>query len=221
MGRVSVAVGENPREAAASLRSLRPSTRRAVTTGSDTEKRRLRPRTHGRGDHVEDVAATGAALGDVRVAGSGTCEGSPRRSRPMALPETELARARRWCRGASSQLRDEVRIEVDVSRHALTIFEAGSRGGRNSDLPGAGFRWPGFATARRRSSGLLWRDRNLRFTATTSALPRPTSRCSSLRWTATPGHLLGLGALGPPSRWRLRPCAASKLAVGVGRHLQA
>lgn len=83
----------------------------------------------------------------------------------MALPETELARARRWCEGRIPfQLRDEVRIEVDVSRHALTIFEC-----RQPWRPELGPTWSRFPVARFRYSAktklwaLYWRDRNLRF----------------------------------------------------------
>jgi len=85
----------------------------------------------------------------------------------MALPETELARARRWCEGRIPfQLRDEVRIEVDVSRHALTIFEC-----RQPWRAELGPTWSRFPVARFRYSAktklwtLLWRDRNLRFQA--------------------------------------------------------
>jgi hypothetical protein len=40
------------------------------------------------------------------------------------VPETDVARVQRWCRGRlPEQVRDQVRIEVDVAEHYVTIVE--------------------------------------------------------------------------------------------------
>ncbi len=86
-----------------------------------------------------------------------------------------MARARRWCEGRiPSRLRDEVRIEVDISGQALTIFECrppwrAEFGPTWSRLPVARFRY----SAKTNLWTLLWRDRNLRFHRYDLCLPSP------------------------------------------------
>jgi Protein of unknown function (DUF3024) len=81
------------------------------------------------------------------------------------LPETDVARVQRWCRGrVLEQVRDQVRIEVDLAERSVTIVEC-----RPPWRAGVGAEWTRFPIARlryTRSTGLwslYWRDRNLRF----------------------------------------------------------
>ncbi|MGA9360734.1 MAG: DUF3024 domain-containing protein, partial [Mycobacterium sp.] len=83
------------------------------------------------------------------------------------LPETDVVRVQRWCRGrVPERVRDEVRVEVDVAERHLTIVEC--RPLWRADM---GAEWTRFPIARLRytkSTGvwsLYWRDRNLRFHA--------------------------------------------------------
>src|SRR5581483_6872439 len=81
------------------------------------------------------------------------------------LPETDVARVQRWCRGrVPEQVRDQVRIEADVAERCVTIVECRPpwRACVSAD-------WTRFPIARlqyTKSTG-LWslycRDRNLRF----------------------------------------------------------
>ena len=42
----------------------------------------------------------------------------------VALPELDVARVERWCRArVPEQVRDQVRVEVDVADRHLTIVE--------------------------------------------------------------------------------------------------
>lgn len=88
-------------------------------------------------------------------------------SRVSVLPETDVARVQRWCRGrVPEHVRDEVRVEVDVAERHVTIVEC--RPPWRADM---GVGWTRFPIARLRyvkSTGvwsLYWRDRNLRFHA--------------------------------------------------------
>lgn len=86
-------------------------------------------------------------------------------SRVSVLPETDVARVQRWCRGrVPEHVRDEVRVEVDVAERHVTIVEC--RPPWRADM---GVDWTRFPIARLRyvkTTGvwsLYWRDRNLRF----------------------------------------------------------
>jgi hypothetical protein len=88
-------------------------------------------------------------------------------SRVSVLPETDVARVQRWCRGrVPEHVRDEVRVEVDVAERHVTIVEC--RPPWRADM---GVDWTRFPIARLRyvkTTGvwsLYWRDRNLRFHA--------------------------------------------------------
>jgi DUF3024 family protein len=81
------------------------------------------------------------------------------------LPETDVVRVQRWCRGrVPEHVRDQVRIEVDLAERSVTIVEC-----RPPWRAGVGAEWTRFPIARlryTRSTGLwslYWRDRNLRF----------------------------------------------------------
>jgi Protein of unknown function (DUF3024) len=81
------------------------------------------------------------------------------------LPETDVARVQRWCRGrVPEHVRDQVRIEVDLAERSVTIVEC-----RPPWQAAVGTEWTRLPIARlryTRSTGLwslYWRDRNLRF----------------------------------------------------------
>jgi hypothetical protein len=81
------------------------------------------------------------------------------------LPETDVARVQRWCRGrVPDHVRDQVRVEVEVAERHVTIVEC--RPPWSADI---GNEWAAFPIARLRytkSAGLwtlYWCDRNLRF----------------------------------------------------------
>jgi hypothetical protein len=83
----------------------------------------------------------------------------------VSLPELDVARVERWCRArVPEQVRDRVRVEVDVADRHLTIVEC--RPLWRADL---GTEWTRFPIARLRYTkgtrlwSLYWRDRNLRF----------------------------------------------------------
>ncbi len=83
----------------------------------------------------------------------------------VSLPELDVARVERWCRArVPEQVRDQVRVEVDVADRHLTIVEC--RPPWRADL---GTEWTRFPIARLRYTkgtrlwSLYWRDRNLRF----------------------------------------------------------
>ena len=83
------------------------------------------------------------------------------------MPETDVVRVQRWCRGrVPEHVRDEVRVEVDVAERHVTIVEC--RPPWRADM---GVDWTRFPIARLRyvkTTGvwsLYWRDRNLRFHA--------------------------------------------------------
>ncbi len=78
-----------------------------------------------------------------------------------------MVRVQRWCqRRVPEQVRDEVRVEVDVAERHLTIVEC-----RPPWRAGMGSEWTRFPIARLRYAktagvwSLFWRDRNLRFHA--------------------------------------------------------
>ncbi len=81
------------------------------------------------------------------------------------LPETDVARVQRWCRGrVPERVRDQVRVEAEIEQRSVTIVEC--RRPWRADM---GPEWTRFPVARlryTRSTGLwllYWRDRNLRF----------------------------------------------------------
>ncbi|MCI0689211.1 MAG: DUF3024 domain-containing protein [Sporichthyaceae bacterium] len=81
------------------------------------------------------------------------------------LPETDVARVRRWCRARVPEtVRDQVRVELDVAERHVTIVKC-----RPPWRPGVGTQWTRFPIARLRYTkstelwSLYWRDRNLRF----------------------------------------------------------
>lgn len=84
----------------------------------------------------------------------------------MALPDTDVARARRWVDRRNADLperaRGEVRYEVDVADRHLTIIEC-----RPPWRPEYGPEWSRFPIVRfrytksRREWATCWRDRNL------------------------------------------------------------
>jgi hypothetical protein len=118
-------------------------------------------------DLAELRTAVDHLLGVVRrrrlehpVQPGGQLEAAPR---ARGMPETDVARAQRWCRDrVPGHLRDQVRIEVDVEARHLTIVEC------RPPWDGVGD-WTRLAIARLRytkASGLwslYWRDRNERF----------------------------------------------------------
>lgn len=86
----------------------------------------------------------------------------------MALPELDVARARRYVDERNADMpfdaRDQVRYELDVEPTSLTIMEC-----RPPWREGIGSEWTRFPIARlryvkvRREWSLYWRDRNLKF----------------------------------------------------------
>lgn len=83
----------------------------------------------------------------------------------MALPETDVARVRRWCaERVPEQALHQVRVECEVADRHLTIVER--RAPWREDY---GPEWTSFPIARLRytkadrSWTLYWRDRNLKF----------------------------------------------------------
>lgn len=83
----------------------------------------------------------------------------------LGLPETDVARVQRWCRDrVPAQVRDQVRVELDVAERHVTIVEC-----RPPWREDVGVEWTRFPIARLRytkSTGLwslYWRDRHLRF----------------------------------------------------------
>ncbi|MDA8321248.1 MAG: DUF3024 domain-containing protein [Actinomycetota bacterium] len=81
------------------------------------------------------------------------------------LPELDVARVRRWCeKRVPEHVRDQVRVECDITARHLTIVEV-----RPPWRPDLGSEWTRFPIARlhyTRSSrqwSLYWRDRNQRF----------------------------------------------------------
>ncbi len=101
----------------------------------------------------------------------------------MALPETDVARVRRWVEARNAWLPDraigKIRYEVDVDDRSLTILEC--RPPWRADL---GPEWTRFPVARlrytksRREWQIYWRDRNLKFHA--YDLVPPTANVESL-----------------------------------------
>jgi len=83
------------------------------------------------------------------------------------LPETDVARVQRWCRDrVPAQVRDEVRVEVDVAERHLTIVEC--RPPRRADMATQWTRVPIARLRYTKTTGvwsLYWRDRNVRFHA--------------------------------------------------------
>jgi Protein of unknown function (DUF3024) len=82
-----------------------------------------------------------------------------------SLPETDVARVRRWCRDrVPAHIRDQVLIEADITERHVTIVEC-----RPPWAAEMGTEWTRFPIARLRYTkysslwSLYWRDRNLRF----------------------------------------------------------
>ena len=82
------------------------------------------------------------------------------------LPETDIARVRRWCaQRVPEHVRDQLRVECDISPQYLTIVERRPPGRQDA----ASTEWTQFPIARLRYTQatrtwtLYWRDRNLRF----------------------------------------------------------
>ena len=86
----------------------------------------------------------------------------------MALPETDVARVRRWIEARNEELppraNDLVRFEMDVDARAITIVEC-----RPPWRPDLGPEWTRFPVARMRYTlarqewALYWRDRHEKF----------------------------------------------------------
>lgn len=107
-------------------------------------------------------------LVELRVAVEGLINSLQRapqaeKSGHAGLPETDLARVRRWCRDrVPDHLRDQVRVEVDVDARHLTVLECRPPWDGQGD-------WTRLPVARLRftkATGLwtlYWRDRNERF----------------------------------------------------------
>ncbi len=85
-----------------------------------------------------------------------------------SIPETDLARIRRFVDGRNDEIppdaRDEIRIEMDVTPTSVMIFEC-----RPPWLPEYGFEWTRQPVARLRYTktraewSLYWTDRNSKF----------------------------------------------------------
>lgn len=96
----------------------------------------------------------------------------------MSLPETDIARVRRWVAERNDQIGehiDEMRVEMDVDARAITILEC--RPPWREDF---GPEWTRQETARMRytkSTGvwtLYWPDRNCKFHHYEDLDPTPT-----------------------------------------------
>jgi hypothetical protein len=84
------------------------------------------------------------------------------------LPETDVARARRWVERRNDRLperaRGQIRYELDVADRFVTVFEC-----RPPWRPDFGPDWTRFPIVRlhytkaRREWAVYWRDRNLKF----------------------------------------------------------
>jgi hypothetical protein len=96
----------------------------------------------------------------------------------MTLPETDVARVRRWVDARNTALPERaighIRYEIDVDPRAITILEC-----RPPWREGLGTEWTRFPVARlrytqaRREWQIYWRDRNLRFHMYDLAAPTP------------------------------------------------
>jgi hypothetical protein len=88
--------------------------------------------------------------------------------RVPVLPDTDVARVRRWVDGRNDRLPDrargQIRFELDVADRHLTVFECRPPW-RPEYRPG----WTRFPVVRfdynkaRREWAIFWRDRNLKF----------------------------------------------------------
>jgi len=86
----------------------------------------------------------------------------------MTIPETDVARVRRWIDARNARLPERavglIRFEMDVDPRAITILEC-----RPPWREGIGRKWTRFPIARlrytkfRREWEIYWRDRNLEF----------------------------------------------------------
>lgn len=81
------------------------------------------------------------------------------------VPEDDVARIRRWAQGqVPEHVRDQLRIDIDVSDRAVTVVEC-----RPPWRSTAGTEWTRFPVARLRYTkaarvwSLYWRDSNERF----------------------------------------------------------
>lgn len=87
---------------------------------------------------------------------------------PRSLPDTDIARVRRWVDARNAGLPERavglIRYEIDIDARAVTVLEC-----RPPWRGGAGSSWTRFPIARlrytktRRQWALYWRDRNLKF----------------------------------------------------------
>jgi len=91
------------------------------------------------------------------------------------LPELDIARVRRWCQQrVPPPIRDQVRVECDISTRHLTIVEC-----RPPWHEDTGPEWTRFPIARLRYTQatrtwtLYWRDRHLRFHRYDQLQPSP------------------------------------------------
>lgn len=91
----------------------------------------------------------------------------------MPIPETDIARIRRWCDGqVPRHLWDQVKVEADVEPRHVTIVEVRPPWdgvGDPTRMPIARLRW----TQSRTEWSLYWRDRNLKFHTYDRAQPTP------------------------------------------------
>ena len=92
------------------------------------------------------------------------------------LPELDIARVRRWCQQrVPPPIRDQVRVECDISTRHLTIVEC-----RPPWHEDTGPEWTRFPIARLRYTQatrtwtLYWRDRHLRFHRYDQLPPSPS-----------------------------------------------
>lgn len=91
------------------------------------------------------------------------------------IPNDDLARVQQWADArVPERVRDQIRIELDVSDRAITIVEC-----RPPWHPDMGPQWTRFPIARLRYTksrgelSLYWRDRNLKFHEYDLAEPSP------------------------------------------------
>lgn len=134
----------------------------------------------------------------------------------QGLPDLDVARVQRWCdQRVPAHVRDQVRVECDITAGHLTIVEC--RPPWRDDM---GDQWTRFPIARLRYTkstktwSLYWRDRNLRSTSTTSSRQPADSTTCSPRSTATRRQSSGASQRSPgvTGRRRLAPTADVKMS---------
>lgn len=91
----------------------------------------------------------------------------------MPIPETDVARIRRWCdQQVPRHLWNELRVEADVAATHVTVVEVRppwDGRGEPTRFPVVRLRWMSV----RREWSLYWRDRNLRFHVYDRVAPTP------------------------------------------------